>query len=139
MTSQTLNYHDQLGEHGCCLATDGAESESGYLCGQLCGHAGDCTWWTPGQYPYPPILHPLDLLRAKIGLRHGNAACPNGHGARYRRHYSFIHGWRWLPTDVSITFEPAPMLIHDQYGEIWEPDYGYEVEFQPCGCRYRLP
>jgi hypothetical protein len=133
-----LIFHDQFGEHGCCRVTTGPDGETGYQCGQLCGHDGECTWWTPGLFPFPPLLHPLDLLRAQIGLRCGNAACPNGHGTRYRRHCSFIHGWRWLPTDVSISVEPPPTYIHDQYGEAWEPGYAAEVEFQPCGCRYRL-
>lgn len=123
---------------GCPYLTTGRDGEPGYQCGQEFGHSGAHTWFTPGQFPFPPLLHPLDLLRARIGLRSGFAHCPNGHGAQRRAHCSFIHGWRWLYTEVSVEFERPPTVIHDQWGGIWRPGYAWDVEFHPCGCRYRL-
>jgi hypothetical protein len=129
--------HPDLPEHDCCYATTEPDGAS-YLCGQLCGHKGDCTWWAPGQFPFPPILHPLDLWLAERRMRIGLSGCPNGHKLQARWHVSSIHGGRWLPIDQSISLEPPQDVIQDQYGEIWRPDYDAEIEFRPCGCRYRL-
>lgn len=122
----------------CPWLTAGPQGDPGYWCGQEIGHEGEHTWFTPGQFPFPRLLHPLELLLAMAGLRSGNAHCPNGHGAQRRAHCSSIYGWRWLYTEVSIEFEPPPTVITDQYGQEWRPGYAYEVEFRPCGCRYRV-
>ncbi len=123
---------------GCPYLTDGPDGEPGYLCGQEFGHDGVHTWFTPGLFPFPPLLHPLDLLLTRIGLRSGFAHCPNGHGAQRRAHCSSIHGWRWLYTEVSVGFERPPTVIRDQWGETRRPDWAWDVQFHPCGCRYRL-
>lgn len=122
----------------CPYLTDGPDGEPGSCqCGQALGHDLEHTWFTPGQYALAPILHPLDLLLTRIGMRSGSAHCPNGHGAERRAHCSSIHGWRWLYTEVSVDFEAPPTLIHDQWGEVWRPGYAWDVTFRPCGCRYR--
>jgi hypothetical protein len=137
---RTLSDWEPLPRHpdNCPWLTEGPDGDAGYLCGQERDHEGDHTWWAPGHFPFPPLLHPLDLLRAQIGLRTGWAHCPNGHGAQRRAHCSFIHGWRWLYDEVSIGFEPPPTFIQDQWGQDWEPDYVWDVEFRPCGCRFRV-
>lgn len=91
-----------------------------YQCGQLHGHAGDCTWFTPGGYLPAPLITALDWFDARWqarGLPWWHSLCP-------------MCGQR----TTMETGERTLFIYCD--AENAERD---EVrwEFQPCGCTGR--
>lgn len=97
-----------------------------YQCGQLLGHEGHCTWFTPGDYLRltPPILHPLDPLP---GLRIGMPGCPGCGCAVFG--VECVDGEVWVVRDEhsAIAYgKPVPGASHE-----------WTLRFDPCGCEFR--
>lgn len=137
--------HADLPEHGCCRITlkppppaRGWERlhrlwmrarrrpvGEPWNCGQLCGHPGNCAWWTPGDYLIlaPPILHPLDPLP---GWGSTARRCPGcGRGVSGVE----LGAALWVVRDgrcAAAYSQPRPGASHEA-----------ALRFDPCGCEFR--
>lgn len=86
-------------------------------CGLLWQHPGQCVPFTPGDYLAPPMLHPLNLGRARAD--------------RWRPRCPLC--WRLAVWNAS-----AGTVFRGDSANWDRPSVEWEFTFEPCGCVGRL-
>lgn len=93
------------------------DGDLGYPCGLEWGHDGDHTWYTPGDYLPPPLIHPLAFYDA-----------------------GWLRGWqpRRCPLCGRSLWNAAAENTHVFYGSTDECRHELRYQFSPCGCEGRV-